>query len=163
MLFNSYVFLRAFLPLAFCGFWAACRIGPRVAAAWLLAASLLFYGWWNPVFLLLLLASITGNYALASLILRARSGRGCRPRCWRSGIAGNLGALGYYKYLGALLGFLRLHGVAAVAFTDPILPLGISFFTFTQIGYLIDCRRGPGERDRTRCCTTRCSSASSRT
>lgn len=142
MLFNSYVFLLAFLPLAFCGFCVACRIGATAATAWLLTASLLFYGWWNPAFLPLLLGSIAGNYAAASLILRARNKPRVQTALLVAGIAGNLGALGYYKYLGAVLGFLRLHGVAAVAFTDPLLPLGISFFTFTQMGYLIDCRRG---------------------
>ena len=148
MLFNSYVFVAGFLPLAFCGFWAACRIGPGPAAGWLLAASLLFYGWWNPVFLTLLLGSIAGNYALSGLILRV----GDRPR-WRAalvafGVAANLGALAYYKYLGAIFGFLRLHGIAELAFADPILPLGISFFTFTQLGYLLDCRSGQLGGDR---------------
>lgn len=148
MLFNSYVFVAGFLPLAFCGFWAACRFGPRIAAGWLLAASLLFYGWWNPAFLVLLLASIAGNYALATLILRASQ----RPRLQTtflvSGIAGNLGALGYYKYFGAVLAFCHLHGIADITFSGPILPLGISFFTFTQLGYLVDCRQSQVQRDR---------------
>ncbi len=57
-------------------------------------------------------------------------------------IAANLAALIHYKYLAAIFGFLRVHGISDIAFTDPILPLGISFFTFTQIGYLLDCSNG---------------------
>ena len=142
MLFNSYIFVGVFLPLAFAGFCLAGRIGPRAAAGWLLAASLAFYGWWNPGFLLLLLASIAVNYTIAGLILRAGARPRLRDALLTAGIAGNLGALAWYKYLAAVLGFLRLHGIADVAFADPILPLGISFFTFTQLGYLLDCRHG---------------------
>ena len=148
MLFNSYVFVAVFLPLAFCGFWAACRFGPSIAAGWLLAASLVFYGWWNPVFLALLIVSIGGNHALSGLILRASERPHMRAALVAFGIAANLGVLAYYKYLGAIFGFLRLHGVADIAFADPILPLGISFFTFTQLGYLLDCRSGQVSRDR---------------
>jgi len=140
VLFNSYVFVLAFLPIALAGFFAAGRLGRRVAGCWLIAASLVFYGWWNTGFVPLLLASIAGNYAAARLIHALAP----RPRRQTAAlviaIAANLAALLYYKYLAAMLGFLRMHGVADIVFTDPVLPLGISFFTFTQIGYLLDCR-----------------------
>ena len=79
---------------------------------------------------------------LSALIMRYTS----RPR-WQgailtAAIAGNLAALFWCKYLAAMLWFLRVHGVADIALADPVLPLGISFFTFTQIGFLVDCRQG---------------------
>ncbi|HET8997398.1 MAG TPA: MBOAT family O-acyltransferase [Acetobacteraceae bacterium] len=147
MLFNSYLFVAGFLPPVFGGFWIACRIGPRAAAAWLLTASLLFYGWWNPAFLVLLLASIAGNYALGALILRTGNRQRLHSAILIFGIGANLGALAYYKYLGGVLAFLRLHSVAGPGFATPILPLGISFFTFTQLGYLLDCWQGQVKRD----------------
>jgi alginate O-acetyltransferase complex protein AlgI len=143
VLFNSYAFLLGFLPAALAGFFLAARLGGRRAGgAFLVGASLLFYGWRTPVFLPLLLASIAGNYAASRAILASAK----RPRLQRAllvgAIAGDLGALAYYKYLADLLGFLRLHGLTDLAMVRPELPLGISFFTFTQLGYLIDCRAG---------------------
>jgi D-alanyl-lipoteichoic acid acyltransferase DltB (MBOAT superfamily) len=141
-LFNSYVFIVAFLPLTLAGFAIACRFGRLPAALFLLVASLVFYSWWNPRFLPLLIASLGANYIASALILHFES----RPR-WQSAvlttaIAGNLAALFWCKYLAAALWFLRVHGVADIPLADPVLPLGISFFTFTQIGFLIDCRQG---------------------
>jgi alginate O-acetyltransferase complex protein AlgI len=147
LLFNSYAFVLGFLPLTLAGFFATARLGRRFAACWLIVASLFFYGWWNAGFVPLLIASVTANYA-AGLLLHRWEGRSRRQNWVLSlAIAGNLAALVHYKYLAAMLGFLRAHGVADVALADPMLPLGISFFTFTQIGYLLDCRSGQA-RDR---------------
>ena len=140
VLFNSYVFVFAFLPVSLAGFFACARFGRDVACVWLIAASLVFYGWWNPAFLPLLGVSILANFAISRVLL-ATADR-ARLQGWLLGgaVGLNLAALVHYKYLAAMLGFLRLHGVADVAFAEPALPLGISFFTFTQIGYLADCR-----------------------
>ena len=140
MLFNSYVFIFAFLPVSLAGFFALARLGRGIASIWLIAASLVFYGWWNPAFLPLLGVSILGNFGISRILL-AMAGR-ARLQGWvlSGAIALNLAALVYYKYLAAFLGFLLLHGVTDLALADPALPLGISFFTFTQIGYLLDCR-----------------------
>ena len=73
---------------------------------------------------------------------------------------GEPSALVHYKYLAALFGFLHAHDIADIAFANPVLPLGISFFTFTQIGYLLDCRNGLA-RDHSPL-ITRCSSRSFR-
>jgi alginate O-acetyltransferase complex protein AlgI len=142
VLFNSYVFVAAFLPLTLSGFALACRFGRQPAAVFLVLASLLFYGWWNPYFLALLIISIAANYTASRLLVRCVE----RPR-WQNviltaAITANLSALFWCKYLAAVLSFLRVHGIADIALADPVLPLGISFFTFTQIGFLVDCRQG---------------------
>ena len=143
MLFNSAVFLLGFLPAArACVAFAARRGGPAAGAWVLIVASLVFYGAWNPAFLVLLGASIGGNYALARAILACEGRTRAQTALLCAAIAGDLGALAYYKYLADLVGFLHLHGLADAAMARPALPLGISFFTFTQLGYLIDCRAG---------------------
>jgi alginate O-acetyltransferase complex protein AlgI len=142
VLFNSYVFVAAFLPLTLGGFAVACRLGCTPAAVFLLVASLVFYAWWNPRFLPLLAVSIGVNFAASALIMRYASRPAQQDAILIAAIAGNLAALFWCKYLVAVLWFLRVHGVADIPLADPVLPLGISFFTFTQIGFLVDCRQG---------------------
>jgi alginate O-acetyltransferase complex protein AlgI len=142
MLFNSYAFIFAFLPLTLLGFEIAGRLGRRAVVLWLGMMSLAFYAYWKPVFLFVLLGSIALNYTAANLIARsAKDPRRSRLILWGA-IALNLSALGYFKYLFPLLKFATqvLHG--SHRWTDVLLPLGISFFTFTQIAYLIDLQQG---------------------
>lgn len=142
MLFNSYVFIGLFLPVALAGFFASARFGRRTAGAWLVLASLVFYAWWNPAFLPLLLVSILVNYGMSELVARA----GTRPRLQSALLAAavglNLAALFYFKYFFEVARFLSAHFGLEVHADPIILPLGISFFTFTQIGYLIDVKQG---------------------
>jgi alginate O-acetyltransferase complex protein AlgI len=142
VLFNSYVFVAVFLPLTLGGFALACRFGRLPAALFLLLASLVFYGWWNPRYLPLLAASVCGNYAASVLIQRCANWPRWQRAVLMGAIGGNLAALFWCKYLAAMLWFLRVHGIADIPLADPMLPLGISFFTFTQIGFLVDCRQG---------------------
>ncbi|MGN6316031.1 MBOAT family O-acyltransferase [Trinickia sp.] len=146
MLFNSFIFLTLFLPIALIVYYAAGARSPRTAALWLCLSSFVFYGAWAPAFVGLLVASIAFNYAMSRAILAAepgsRSGRG-----WLAfAICIDLGVLVRYKYLStmasALIAWLGLspHGWLAPAASSVVLPLGVSFFTFTQIGYLLDCR-----------------------
>jgi alginate O-acetyltransferase complex protein AlgI len=135
MLFNSPEFVLGFLPVALAGFFLAGRIGGTAwALRWLVAASLFFYGWWNPKFVLLLAGSILANYAIAQRIQPHGS------RAWLiAGIVFNLGLLGWFKYANFLIhGVLRLHTPEL----DIFLPLAISFFTFQQIMYLVESYRG---------------------
>ncbi len=138
MLFTSYVFLFAFLPVALAGFFLAARLaGRRAAATWLIAASFVFYGWWTPGYVPLLALSIAGNYAAGRLLLHW-SAHARRQSCVLAlAIAANLAALIWFKYLFWLL---DLAGIASGR-AAPLLPLGISFFTFTQILFLVDCRQ----------------------
>ena len=126
MLFNSPEFVLGFLPFALAGFFIAGHIGgTRWALCWLVAASLFFYGWWNPKFILLLIGSILGNYAFARRICQTASGH------WlMGGIAANLAVLGWIKYANFFVhSVLRLDTPELQIF----LPLAISFFTFQQI------------------------------
>ena len=144
MLFNSYGFIFLFLPITLVVFFALARYGHRQAASWLIAASLFFYAWWNPAYVALLLASILGNYAIGATLVRghrrmADSRR--RALIW-FGVAANLAILGYYKYANFFLANLDIVAGTNWTLGTIILPLGISFFTFTQIAFLVDAYRG---------------------
>lgn len=142
MLFNSYVFLFAFVPLALAGFHVLSRLGRQSAAVWLILISLVYYGWWNPHFVALLTTSIGLNYLASEAIGATESRPTLQVGCLALAIAVNLAVLIYYKYLAALLHVATGLGLMDVATPDIILPLGVSFFTFTQIGYLVDVKQG---------------------
>ncbi len=137
MLFTSPVFLFGFLPIVLIGFHVLRRFGRNILlVAWLLAASMVFYAWWSPYFLLLLILSMLANYYIGYTIQHANGRR--RNLLLFVGIAGNLALLAYFKYADFFI-----DSVNAVAKTDlpllhVILPLGISFFTFQKIAYLAD-------------------------
>ncbi|MEO1201636.1 MAG: MBOAT family protein [Pseudomonadota bacterium] len=151
MLFNTYGFILGFLPVVVIGFYLIGRLaGNRAAISSLVIASLFFYGWWNPVYLLLIGTSIVVNYLLGLRldpnVTHADPAQEYAPRRSRLtlwlGIAFNLGLLGYFKYMNffadtaaALLG-------ASFTLERIVLPLAISFFTFQQITYLVDTSRG---------------------
>ncbi|MEA2738123.1 MAG: alginate O-acetyltransferase complex protein AlgI [Acetobacteraceae bacterium] len=142
LLFSSIVFIFGFLPIALIGFYVAAKVGRRVAGVWLIVASLVFYGWWSPQAVILLLISICTNYGIARLILATEPDPRLQSWITVCGVTFNLGALFYYKYLFWVISSAS-HFVPVVHAIDPIvLPLGISFFSFTQIGYLIDCKAG---------------------
>jgi alginate O-acetyltransferase complex protein AlgI len=138
MLFNSPLFLFLFLPIALLGFHLVGKQGnPRNSIAWLVGASLFFYGWWNPAYLGLILFSILFNYGIGMQLYSQQS--------WSLlifGIAGNLSLISYYKYANFFIeSFNSILGTEVVVH-GIILPLAISFFTFQQITYLVDVYRG---------------------
>jgi exopolysaccharide production protein ExoZ len=108
----------------------------------LIGASFVLCGWWSAHFVLLLVASIAFNYLLSRAILATGEQPARQRLIVTGGIVLNLSALVYYKYLFALLGFVASIGWVATDFGGVILPLGIAFFTFTQIGYLVYCQQG---------------------
>lgn len=117
MAFNGFAFLLGFLPIVLIGYAIVSRIGTGWAKSWLIAASLAFYASGAPAFLPLLVASVSGNFLLLRIMHRS-----AWPGRWAEiGIVLNLMVLAWYKYIGP----------------DPLPPLGLSFFTFTQIGCLL--------------------------
>ncbi len=138
MLFNSYVFLFIFLPAVLAGFHLLHLKSRRAALAWVTAGSLVFYGYWDPRYLGLIIPSIALNCALGHLIARSRG------RAWLAlGVAANLAVIAWFKY--SLFIFLTVAGQGAEPpgfLKGIVLPLGISFFTFQQIAYLVNVWRG---------------------
>lgn len=143
MLFNSYEFIFLFLPITLLGFFCIANFSNyRVALAWLVIASLFFYGWWNPSYLTLLLGSIIFNYLIGIALDYSATQKTFRRTVLIVGISFNLLLIGYYKYADFFVeNISRATGnsfdLGAIA-----LPLGISFFTFQQITYLIDAYKG---------------------
>ena len=140
MLFNSYAFIFVFLPAVLLGFFQLARLHPRYAAAWLALASLAFYGYWNPAYIGLLLGSIICNFAFGTWLARSFGRRGTHLLV--VAIAANLVLLGYYKYANFFLSSIDTLSGANWSLGQIILPLGISFFTFTQIAFLVDTWQG---------------------
>ena len=136
MLFNSTIFVLVFLPLTLAAYYllAASRTWRLLALA---SASLVFYGFWDVRFLPLLAGSVVINWLIAWLYMRRRL-----VVLPLAGVAVNLGLLGLFKYADFLTGPLAaVFGQDHSGF-DIILPIGISFFTFQQISYLVDLKRG---------------------
>jgi D-alanyl-lipoteichoic acid acyltransferase DltB (MBOAT superfamily) len=147
MLFNSYPFIFLFLPVALAGYFALGRLGNLAAVIWLALASLAFYSFSNWPFVALLLASIAFNYGIGWLLIERRLRDRTRLAVATVGIAGDLVVLGIFKYGGFLAA--NLNAVFSIRFTvDILLPVGISFYTFTQIAFLVDAFRGKVARYR---------------
>jgi len=135
MAFSSYIYILAFLPVTVLVFWSLQRRSIGLALWALIAAAVVFYVYWNPRDILVAGASFAANYLAARWILKTS-----RPGpALASSVAANLLALGYFKYASFAIG---LFNPALGARIEIHLPLGISFFTFTQIAYLADCYGG---------------------
>lgn len=144
MLFNSYIFILDFLPITLILYYlSAKKFGSQCARIVLILASLFFYSWWDIRNLPILLGSILVNYVLAGRILHSE---GKNREAWLIlGILCDLGLLGYFKY--TAFAVETVNGIFHAGFVVPqiVLPLGISFFTFTQIACLVDSYRGEVE------------------
>ena len=145
MLFNSYVFIFGYFPVVFLIFYLIGRRNHRVAAGWLGFASLFFYAWWDVRFVPLLVASILVNYVFGVLLSNNYSQQK-RKMILVVSIGSNLGLLAIMKYTNFFIvttnNFLVQLNMRPIPILDIILPLGISFFTFTQIAFLVDTYRG---------------------
>lgn len=141
MVFSSNIFLFVFLPL----FLASYYLTPwRWKSLHILVFSYVFYAWWRPDFLALLVGVTLGSYAVA-LAIGAATDKARKRRWLTLGVAANLAALGYFKYanfgmdsLNTVLGWV---GAPAIAFTHVLLPIGLSFYIFHAISYLVDIYR----------------------
>lgn len=143
MLFHEPIFLFVFLPLTL-ALYLMLRQSARqeTIVIALSAVSLVFYGWWNPRFVPLIVGSILFNFLLG----RQLQGGGLRAEraqvLLAVGIATNLALLFLFKYLAFAIESINALGIVALPVVKLELPLGISFFTFLQIAYLVDCWRG---------------------
>jgi alginate O-acetyltransferase complex protein AlgI len=142
MLFNSYIFILVYLPVTLgVFFWLGHAGRLQGATAWLVLMSLAFYGWWNPVYLGLIVASMVFNYTVGAALGRRERGSAVARRLLAFGICADLALLGYYKYANFFVDNWNALG-GGLSLGEIVLPLGISFFTFTQIAYLVDAHRG---------------------
>ncbi len=142
MLFNSIEFIFVFLPVVLLVFYMIGSYGNhRVAISWLVGASLFFYGWWNPAYLGLILASILFNYAMGAALVSG-NGRSHARYLLAVGVACNLAILAYFKYANFFVENLNTLSGSSYHLETIILPLAISFFTFQQITFLVDASRG---------------------
>ena len=142
MLFNSYVFILAFLPLTLLVYFLLGRLPERLPLnkAFLIAASFVFYGWNNPSYVPIIAGSILVNYALSQGMLRAQK-KAVRLPLMLLGLTLNLGVLFWFKYHDFFVTNVNAAFGAGLRLNRLALPLGISFFTFQQLSYVIDSYR----------------------
>lgn len=146
MLFNSYIFILVFFPLCLCGYFGLNHFKKyTLAQAFLLGMSLWFYGYFNPEYLLIILTSIVFNY-LATLLMSKTAAPFLRKAELVCAVLLNIGILFYFKYFDFFL--INVNRFAHTDFTlrNILLPLGISFFTFQQVSYVVDAYRGEVSR-----------------
>lgn len=147
MLFNSYIFIFIFFPLCITGFYLLNNVdNSDWAKTWLIGLSLWFYGYFNLSYLGIMILSILVNYGLTMWITRFCDENNVKKKIMALGIALNLGLLFYFKYFDFFISNVNSVFGTDYALLGILLPLGISFFTFQQIGFLIDVYRGDIER-----------------
>ena len=145
MLFNSFEFIFVFLPVVLVGFFLLANIRHSMAIAWLVAASLFFYAWWNPPYVGILVCTVLFNYACGIYIARTKDAR-VKKLALVLGLAFNLILLGYFKYTNWFIDNLRVLTGFDLYVAPILLPLAISFHTFQQIAYLVDVYRGEARK-----------------
>ena len=135
MLFNSYEFIFFFLPVVFLLYFTLHRYtNTHIAKLFLVLASLFFYSWWNPIYLPLILGSMTFNYVIGQRLTHSH-----KPKLLLFfGIGVNLALLGYFKYADFFISNANFLFGTQIPLLHLVLPLAISFFTFQQIAYLVD-------------------------
>lgn len=147
MLFNSYIFVFAFFPICLLGYYCLLRRGKAEAArVFLTAMSLWFYGYFNLSYLLIMVCSIAGNYLFHRRLSRGGRGKADKTASRKAlmilAVALNLGVLFYFKYFDFFLDTANSVLRTDFVLRGILLPLGISFFTFQQISFIVDTWRG---------------------
>jgi alginate O-acetyltransferase complex protein AlgI len=141
MLFNSYPFIFLFLPVTLLGYFVLVRRSHLAPVIWLALVSLAFYSLGNWQFVALLLGSIAFNYVIGLLLIARKLRPRLRFAVLTLGVTGDLLVLGIFKYAGFLAANLNALFSAGIT-VHILLPIGISFYTFTQIAFLVDAYRG---------------------
>ena len=138
MLFNSYIFIFVFIPIVLLGVVITSKLTQKkFVIAWLIFSSLFFYGWWNPIYIFLLVFSILINYSIGQILSNYK-----KRLFLILGISFNVLLLGYFKYANFFVDNINFIFGEDLFIERIILPLAISFFTFQQIIYLIDSFKG---------------------
>lgn len=146
MLFNSYIFIFVFFPLVLLGYYGLNHFGQyKLAVCFLTGMSFWFYGYNNIYYLILLVVSILLNYMLTELLSRAKAIQ-LRRLLLAAGIILNIGILFYFKYYDFFVENLNHTLKTDFALRNLLLPLGISFYTFQQLSYIIDYYKGECEK-----------------
>lgn len=145
MLFNSYVFLFLFFPITLAGYYILKKFNQIIPMKlWLIGMSLWFYGYFNPWYLFIIVGSIIVNYVLCILMRRyapLETRPGLRKFFMILGIVFNVGILFYYKYFNFFIDNINIVFKSNFVVETILLPLGISFFTFQEIGFMVDAYR----------------------
>ncbi len=144
MLFNSYVFIFAFLPITFfVYFYLNNKRLTEAAKAFLILASLFFYSWWNIAYLPIILVSMLFNYVMGISLSKSKEHiKVSKKNLLIFGIIANVTLLAYFKYADFLIKNMNMVINGHIPLLHLALPLAISFFTFQQIAYLVDSYRG---------------------
>ena len=144
MLFNSYEFIFAFMPVVTVAYFIIGRTNSRrLTLGWLAAASAIFYGLWNPINVAIIFPSIIFNFFMAKTISRLDENRaGLRSLVLVVGIVANIGFLGYFKYKNFFSELTNSLFATHFPIAPLLLPLGISFITFQKIAFLVDVHSG---------------------
>ena len=140
MIFSSYEFIFIFFPMVIVGYFLLSYFKNRnIQYSYLLIMSLVFYGWFNFSYLYIIIFSILFNYFLALLMDKKGSNKNLKKTIMIVGIIINLSLLGYFKYYDFFIENINVLFNTNIVLKNIILPLGISFFTFQQLSFLISC------------------------
>lgn len=144
MLFNSYIFIFCFLPITLSGYFMINHFGlQKLSKFWLVVASLVFYGYFNVSYLWIIITSIVFNYSINKLfsVRQIKNKKAVRTTIFISALLVHIGILFFYKYLDFIFECSNNFLNTDFVYMELLLPLGISFFTFQQLSYLIDSYR----------------------
>ena len=145
MLFNSYIFILLFFPLCMVGYYGLNALKQyKLSFVFLLGMSLWFYGYFNPGYLLIIITSIILNFAVYKSFSRAKNDK-TRKIFMIAGLIANIGILVYFKYTDFFISTANTAFGTDFTLLNVVLPLGISFFTFQQLSFVIDAYRGDTE------------------
>ena len=146
MVFHSYAFIFGALPACYLGFLLAHRLGGWQAAfAFLAVASVAFYAQWAVTLAAVLMASVIANYLAGEMIMRLSNTPRAAGVALIAAISANIGALGYFKYTNFFIEIANQVAGSSIPHVFLLVPIGVSFFTFIQIGYLIEAYNGQVE------------------
>ena len=142
-MFTYFEYIIIFIPVVIAAYFLLNARGlHRPAMYFLIGASLLFYGFWKPIFVPLLLISIIVNFAVGSALIGRAPGGLQKKSIIIAGLCFNIGLLGYFKYTNFFIQNINLLFGSDIGPMKILLPLGISFYTFLQISFIVDCYRG---------------------